>query len=61
MRQTLKVEKIFAPVSKTRYVSKNAAKRDSAGAVCNSGMGMLFLMYLILGGCVKYNFFGRGG
>ena len=21
---------------------KNAAKRDSAGAVCNSGMGMLF-------------------
>ena len=34
---------------------KNAAKRDSAGAVCNSGMGMLFfLMYFILGEYVKY-------
>ena len=39
---------------------KNAAKRDSAGAVCNSSMGMLFLMYFILGGYVKYNFL-KGG
>ena len=23
-------------------IRKNAAKRDSAGTVCNSGMGMLF-------------------
>ena len=25
------------------FSKKNAAKRDNAGAVCNSGMGMLFL------------------
>ena len=24
---------------------KNAAKRDNAGAVCNSGMGMLFALF----------------
>ena len=41
-------------------IQKNAAKWDSAGAVCNSGMGMLFLMYSILGGYVKYNFL-KGG
>ena len=29
------------------FSKKNAAKRDNAGAVCNSGMGMLFFMYLI--------------
>ena len=40
---------------------KNAAKRDSAGAVCNSGMGMFFLMYFFLGGYVKYIFLEGGG
>ena len=45
---------------------KNAAKQDSAGAVCNSSMGMLFFIYLIsfLGrGCknILFLFFGVGG
>ena len=40
--------------------NENAAKRDNVGAVCNSGMGMLFLMYFILGGYVKYNFLEGG-
>ena len=37
---------------------KNAAKRDNEGAVCNSGIGMLFFMYLI---CLHYFFNGGGG
>ena len=40
------------------FSKKNAAKRDNAGAVCNSGMGMLFFMYLI---CLHYFFKGGGG
>ena len=35
----------FAKLSSSwpvKEMEKNAAKRDSAGAVCNSGMGMLF-------------------
>ena len=42
-------QKILAPQNfffKCWVWKKNAAKRDSAGAVCNSGMGMLFLMHL---------------
>ena len=39
-------------------ISKNAAKRDNAGAVCNSGIGMLFFMYLI---CLHYFFKMWGG
>ena len=39
-------------------IPKNAAKRDNAGAVCNSGMGMLFFMYSI---CLHYFFKGVGG
>ena len=41
-----------------RGVLKNAAKRDNEGAVCNSGIGMLFFMYLI---CLHYFFNGGGG
>ena len=40
---------------------KNAAKRDSAGAVCNSGMGMLFFNVFYFGRYVKYNFLEGGG
>ena len=40
---------------------KNAAKRDSAGAVCNSGMGMLFFNVFYFRGIFKIFFFGRGG
>ena len=40
------------------FSKKNAAKRDNAGAVCNSGMGMLFFMYSI---CLHYFFKGVGG
>ena len=35
----------------------NAAERDNAGAVCKSGVGMLFFMYLI---CLHYFFKGGG-
>ena len=35
------------------FSKKNAAERDNAGAVCNSGMGMIFLSNLI--------FFKEGG
>ena len=41
--------------------AKNAAKQDSAGAVCNSGMNMLFLLYSIFGWNVKNIFFWEGG
>jgi len=44
--------------SKICWIKKNAAKRDNAGAVCNSGMGMLFFMYSI---CLHYFFKGVGG
>ena len=27
------------------FMLENAAKRDNAGAVCNSSMGMVFFMY----------------
>ena len=53
--------KLFWGKGKENLYQKNDAKRDSAGTVCNFGMGMLFLMYFILGGYVKYNLFGRGG
>ena len=33
---------------------KNAAKRDDAGAVCNSGMGILFFMYYYRG-CLLFD------
>ena len=37
--------------SKRILCKKNDAKRDHEGAVCNSGIGMLFFMYLI---CLHY-------
>ena len=44
---------IFLRVSEsiTLLHKKNDAKRDHEGAVCNSGIGMLFFMYLI---CLHY-------
>ena len=36
-----------------KNLQKNAAKRDSAGAVCNSGMGMLFFNVFYFGGICK--------
>ena len=39
-------------------IIKNAAKRDNAGAVCNSRLGMLFFKYLI---CLHYSFKDEGG
>ena len=42
-------------------IQKNAAKWDSAGAVCNSGMGMLFFNVFYFGGICKISFFWKGG
>ena len=40
-------------LSQDDALTKNAAKRDSAGAVCNSGMGMLFFNVFYFEGICK--------
>ena len=52
-------KKDMVGVAKWSIKNRNGAKRDNAGSVCNSGMGMLFFMYSI---CLHYFFKGvRGG